>query len=341
MKKLLAMLLATTMAWSLVSCGSTTTTAPAETSTPAASTDTAADSSDDADAGEAVTGDLNGEGYTINFIFKHLANVYWELASAGANQAAADYGFNVNILAPINNGNNDEQIALIEQSLAQGVDAIVLAPNDSEAILPAAKQILENGTTLLTFSTAPADGTYDGYVGIENYDIGYGVVQDLCALGNNEGTAVIIEGPLGQQNSIDRALGAQDAFDENGVEVVSRQSANWARTEALTLVQNILQENPDIKYIFCANDEMALGASEACSQAGKSDILISGVDASPEAVIAISEGRLTASVYQDPYGQAYKCAELAIAHLMGQTIESEFIMTGIVVTSENVAEYLE
>ncbi len=335
MKKLLTLALSLVMALSVAACAPAAEAPAAEA--PAAEAPAAEAPAED--AAEAPAAEAPAEEYTINFIFKHMANVYWEEAAKGAEQAAADMGFKVNVLAPITNGSNDEQVALIQQSIAQGVDAIVIAANDSAAIVPAAEEIMNNDITLVSFSTAPADQTYHGYVGIENVQIGEQMAQTLADLGDGTGTAIIIEGPLGQQNSTDRAEGAQAKFTELGIEVVARQSANWARTEALTLVQNLLQEYPDVKYIMACNDEMALGAAEAASQAGRSDILISGVDASPEALDAIKEGRIATSCSQDPYGQAYMSAELVLKHLAGEEI-GEVIMEGTAVTAANVDEYL-
>jgi len=335
MKRTLTILLVVLLTFALVGCENNTK----NQAEPSAEASVAAESAE-ATAEESKEVAEAEEDITINFIFKHMAHIYWELAAQGAEAAAKDLGFKVNILAPITNGSNDEQIALIEQSLAQGVDAIVLAPNDSQAIIPACKQIMDSGVVLINMSTAIGDNTYDAYVGIENYKLGKAVAEKLCEMGNNAGKAVIIEGPLGQQNSVDRADGAAEAFEAAGIEVVSRQSANWARTEALALVQNLLQEYSDIKYIFACNDEMGLGAYEAAAQAGRdADIFISGIDATPEGVQSISEGKLDASCSQDSYGQAYECAVLAMAKIKGEDIE-DVILDGDVVTIENAADFL-
>ena len=243
-------------------------------------------------------------------------------------------------MSPITAGSNDEQISLIEQSLAQDVDAIVLSPNDSGAIVTACNEILEAGIPLINMATKIDQDAYDVYLGIENYAIGKQVAEMLCEIGDNEGKAIIIEGPLGQQNSVDRADGAQDVFDAAGIEVVARQSANWQRTEALALAQNLLQEYDDIKYIFCCNDEMALGAYEAMVGANMDGLLISGIDASQEAVQAVADGKLVATCSQNSYGQAYKCVELAIEMVKGGHPE-DVTMEGIVITADNADEYLE
>lgn len=352
MKKILSGFLALSVCLSFAACSGTNSSSTAEVTTAPATTEataettvekagevdaSATDSEPDAELQEKVK--TLGDDVEINFIFKHMANVYWQNAKKGAEKAAEDYGFKVNILAPITNGSNDEQLALIDQSIAQGTDAIVISPNDSQAILPACKSVLERGIPLVAFSTRPDDNMYDAYVGIENYSLGVDVSKKLAELGNNEGQAVIIEGPLGQQNSIDRADGAQKTFEDLGIEVVSRQSANWQRTEALALAQNILQKYPDVKYIFCCNDEMALGAAEATKQAGLTDVLISGIDASPEAVKAVDAGTITATCSQDPYTQAYICAELALRKLLKEDV-SEIILDGAVVTKDNVADFL-
>lgn len=334
MKKLLVFMVVLGMLLTMIGCTPDTSEQPSEQPSEANEEEANVEPSEE----EPV--DVVADDVVINVILKQLGNNYWQQAKLGAEAAGQDLGITVNVLSPITAGSNDEQLSLIEQSLAQGVDAICLSPNDSAAIVPACQNIMEQGVPLVNMATRINEEAYDVYIGIENFKLGNQGTAKICELGNNEGTAIIIEGSLGQQNSIDRAEGSAAAFKEAGVEVVARQAANWQRTEAMALVQNLLQEFPDVKYIFACNDEMALGAYEAVAQLGKTDILICGVDASPEAVQAVADGKLAATCLQDSFQQAYQTVEMALEMVNGNAVE-EVMLPGVVVTADNAAQYLK
>src|SRR5690606_30458055 len=102
---------------------------------------------------------------------------------------------------------------------------------------------------------------------------------------------------------------------------VAKQTANFNRSEGLTVMENILQSNPDIKGVFAHNDEMALGALEAIEAAGK-DIQVVGFDATDDAVQAVEEGRLAGTVAQKPELIGESGVETAVKFLDGEDVEA-------------------
>jgi ribose transport system substrate-binding protein len=105
------------------------------------------------------------------------------------------------------------------------------------------------------------------------------------------------------------------------LEVVAKQTANFNRAEGLTVMENILQANPDITGVFAHNDEMALGALEAIEAAGK-DIKVVGFDATDDAVKSVEEGKLAGTVAQKPEQIGKKAVEAAVQTLKGETVEA-------------------
>lgn len=114
-----------------------------------------------------------------------------------------------------------------------------------------------------------------------------------------EGTKVAeLQGTSGESTAIDRGTGFHIIADAK-LEVVVRQTANFARSQGMTVMENMLQANGDIKAVFAANDEMALGAMEAISGAGK-DITVVDFDANDDAIESIKEGKMAAMVAKQP-----------------------------------------
>jgi len=95
----------------------------------------------------------------------------------------------------------------------------------------------------------------------------------------------------------------------NFIELIDEQTANWQRDEAQDLVTNWLSAGEPFDVIFANNDEMAIGAIQAMKAAGISmeDVVVTGVDATQDALVAMSAGDLDATVFQDARGQGAGC----------------------------------
>ena len=159
----------------------------------------------------------------------------------------------------------------MRRPFVSGVNCLVIAPVDSEAIIPVTKKVNEAGIPIVNLNTKISDDTqYKTFVGLENVNQGYDTAKALFEAMGGSGKIFIIEGSTGAQTSIDRVTGCEKALAEYpDIEVVAQQSANYSRADALNVVQNLLQSQPDVDAIFCCNDEMALGSAEAVDAAGK------------------------------------------------------------------------
>ena len=129
-----------------------------------------------------------------------------------------------------------------------------------------------------------------------------------------------LEGVPGASATIDRGKGFHEVADTS-LDVVTSQTANFNRAEGLNVMENILQANQDIKGVFAHNDEMALGALEAISSAGK-EIVVIGFDATDDAVAAVKDGRMAATVAQKPDLMGKTAVETAVKLLAGETVEA-------------------
>ena len=141
-----------------------------------------------------------------------------------------------------------------------------------------------------------------------------------------------LQGVPGASAAIDRGTGFHNIADAS-LEVVASQTANFDRTEGMTVMENMLQANPDIQAVFAANDEMALGAVEAISGAGK-DILVVGFDATDDAVAAINEGRMAATIAQQPDLIGKTAVENAVKLIAGEAVEANVPVEVTLVTAE-------
>jgi len=142
----------------------------------------------------------------------------------------------------------------------------------------------------------------------------------IIELLGGEGKAVELEGIAGTTAARDRGQGFNDAIAASSIEVVARQVADFDRTKGLAVMENILQAQPEIDAVFAHNDEMALGALKAIEVSGR-DIIVIGFDATDDAVKAVEDGKLAATVAQQPALIGSLGVENGMKHLMGETIE--------------------
>lgn len=286
-------------------------------------------------------------GKKATLILKDLTNPVWILAGEGAKAAALDFGIEIEVVAPVESNNNDEQIALVQQVIAQNKDILVMVPADSTGIVPAIEEINAAGIPVINLNTKinNESGTANSetFVVADNTICGTLCAEELVRLAGEEGEAIILEGPSGGQVTIDLSNAAQAVFAKYpNIKVVDIQDAKFDRSTGFTTTQNLLQAHPNLKIIFSCNDEMALGAVEALKEAGKLDqVFVGGIDGNKDALAAIKEGTMEVTVYKNFWLQAYTAVEAAAKFLDGQKLEEKILVELEAVTPSNVDKYLE
>ncbi len=243
----------------------------------------------------------------IALIVKSLANEFFVTMAQGAEahqQAhAADYELVVNGIKDEND--LGQQVTLVEQMIATRVDAIVIAPADSQALVPVLRQAVSQGIVVVNIdnkldeSTLADAGIDVPFVGPDNRE-GARMVGDVLAAHLTPGDAVaILEGVPTAFNAQQRRRGFEEAMQAAGAEVVSVQSGYWEQDRANTVAAALLGEHPDLKALLCSNDSMALGAAAAVRQAGKlGDVLIVGFDNIAAVRQMVEDGRVLATADQ-------------------------------------------
>lgn len=283
----------------------------------------------------------------ILVIVKNSTAPFWISVMDGAKAAGEEKGYTVNCKTPVDTAEgsgNEQQSNLCEEAIVSQVGCLVIAPVDSEAIVPATKKVNEAGIPIVNLNTKISDSTqYKTFVGLENFNQGYDTAKALFEAMGGTGKIFIIEGSTGAQTSIDRVKGCEAALKEYpNIEVIAQQSANYSRADALNVVQNLLQSHPDVNAIFCCNDEMALGSAEAVDAAGKTgDIKISGQDANDDAVAALKEGKITITSFGNPYMQGYTAVLAAIDVLEGKDVQEFYEVATKVVDINNADTFKE
>ena len=243
----------------------------------------------------------------IALVMKSLANEFFVTMADGARAHQEDHPDQYQLI--VNGIRNEidlaQKVALIDQMIASNVDAIIVAPADSKAMVPALARAVAAGIVVVNIDNR-LDGDILGeygleipFVGPDNF-VGAELVGRYIAERMNPGEEVaILEGVPTAYNSQQRTAGFQKAIEEAGLKVVAQQSAQWDQTAAVNITSGMLVQNPNLAAIFAANDNMALGAVAAITQAGKTgQIAVVGFDNISAIRQLIKEGSVLATADQ-------------------------------------------
>lgn len=271
----------------------------------------------------------------------HMSNAFTiELSDAVKKQAAA-LGVNLTI----NDAAQDvaKQISQIETAVNQGVDGIIIEPVSVDGIIPGVQMAKKAGVTVVIVNQQISDPTAaDCYVGVSNADGGEMEMTKAADDIAGAGDVAFLYGPMGSDAQIGRLEGYHRVLDKYpDIKVVFESTAEWDTAKALTLVENWLQANKNIKAIVAQNDGMALGALKAVEDAKLQDsIKIYGLDATPDALQAVKAGRLAATVSQSTTTQGTEAMKACYAIATGETVEAEVLVDFTLITKDNIDDFL-
>jgi inositol transport system substrate-binding protein len=237
----------------------------------------------------------------------------------------------------------EKQVQQIESFIAQHVDAIILNPCELEASTPAVDKALAAGIPIVNVNseTKTAPTAFVGSRDEESARLAMGYIAKRL---DGKGEVVMMHGYIGQAAQIKRDTGAREVLAANpGLHLLAEQTAEWDRAKAVSLMENWLQAHGErINAVFAQNDEMAMGALLAAEQANKKGkIIIVGVDAIADAIQAIKQSRLDATVFQDAEGQGRRAVETALKIVRKQPFQKETYIPFVLVTKENVDHYAD
>jgi ribose transport system substrate-binding protein len=243
----------------------------------------------------------------VALVMKSLANEFFLTMEQGAHEHQKAHATEYDLLA---NGIKDEldvtrQIDLVEQMIAQRVQAIVIAPADSKALVPVCRKAQKAGIAVVNIdnkfdAAVLADtGAAIPFVGPDNRKGAKAVGDHLSAQLKPGDAVAIIEGAPNAFNGVQRKLGFEDAMKAAGMKIIASQSGYWETDKASQVVAALATEHPELKAVLCANDSMALGAVAALRAAGRLDtVKVVGFDNIAAMQQLLREGRIVATADQ-------------------------------------------
>lgn len=304
------LLLVILMAVSLIGCG-TTQTKPEATST------------------AKTPGTI-----TIGFSISTLNNPFFVTLKDGAEKAAKEAGVTLNVVDA--QDKTSKQISDIEDLIQKKVSVILINPTDSAAVVSAVESANKANIPVITVDRASNGGKVVAHIASDNVKGGSMAADYIMKALNNKGNLVELQGIAGTSAARDRGKGFHNVVDGKAdIKVVASQPADFDRAKGLTVMENILQGNKDIQAVFAHNDEMALGAVSALQAAGRSNILVVGFDATNDAVKAVKDGKMAATVAQKPDLIGKTALETAMKVAKGEKVDANIPVALDLITKDN------
>lgn len=283
--------------------------------------------------------DSGGGGKVIGASLLTATHVFYQEMAAEMKAAAEEQGFTLRIQYA--EFNSQRQMEQIETMVAQGVDALIVAPVDSSGLGPAIADIRAQGIPVFTADIAAKDAQVVSHIASDNYEGGRILGDYLAKLLGEAGKIAIIDNA--EATSVqDRTRGFADAVAQYPqMQIVQREPGGGRRDKAHSAAERLLQSIPDLRAIFGINDDSALGALAAVEAAGVQDrVIIVGFDGTAEARDAIRAGKaLKADTVQWPRKIGRQTIETVAAFLRGEAVPPEVkVPVGIIDKAQLDAE---
>lgn len=279
---------------------------------------------------------------TIAVIPKGTTHIFWRAVHAGAQRAANDLDVDIVWQGPAREDDRAAQIRVVEDMIARGVDAMVLAPLDDRALVPSATEAAGEGIPVVIFDSAIRWDGLTSFVATDNRDGGRLAAERMGALLGGHGRVIMMRYQEGSASTSEREAGFLEALraQHPDIEIVSDNQYGGATTEtAYATAENLLVRFPDVDGIFTPNESTTFGMLRAVSDANLAgQVKLVGFDSNEALVGALREGHVHGLVIQSPERMGELAVRTAVARLRGEHVEPRIDTGATMVTRDNMDE---
>ncbi len=290
--------------------------------------------------GDDSAGGGGGDGkvFTIGMSQANLAEPYRAQMNADIAEAAKAHP-NIRIIFKDAQKDSLKQRTHIEEFVSQGVDLIMISPNEPAPLKEPVEAAMDAGIPVIVIDRRLPEGTnYTSFIGADNYKIGLAAGKWIKEQLGGSGNVVELKGMMSTDPAIQRNRGFREAIAGTGINVIFDVDMRWDQSQAKSEMESALSRFSDIDLVYAHNDPGAYGAYLAANDAGRAgEMKFVGIDALPsEGVAYVRQGVLDAS-FEYPTGGAL-AVELAMRILAGEDVEKEIVLDSVFFTQQNVEQ---
>ncbi len=346
-KKLLSVLLCAAMAATMVvGCGGK----EEEAAAPAAPAETETEAPAEAPAETGKAGDVNGDGkIVVGYISKNIVDPFHapinDYAEETFEKMIADG--KIDDWTGVLDGETDpnKQIDRASDCISKACDYVIILPAEATASDTAVTQMADAGIKVIVVNskTDSTDAVALGYVGPDDVEAGRMLANWVIENKPEGGKYIHCLGVIGNSAQIQRGEGIKEVMDQHPeFEMVGESACDWQADKAADAASDAISKNGDeLVAIICDNDDMSSSAQKTCNDQGRSDIVCVGVDGNQNPLQMVKDGEMGATVLQDGPGQVAGAVTMIETCLAGGTPEKEIMVPFVLVTKDNVDQYLK
>ena len=276
----------------------------------------------------------------IALIPKGTDILYWKGLHAGGEKAAQEHGLNLIWQGPQKESDREQQINIVQNFIARGVDAIVLAPLDQVALMRPVSAAKKRGIPVVVVDSGLKGDDYECYIATDNFATGELAAQKLTEMLGGSGDVILVRFSEGSNSTGLREEGFLSWMRGNApdINLVSTDQYSGVTMElALQTGQNLLNKFPHVNGIFCPNEATTFGLMRALETVGKAgQVKLVGFDYTDAVAKGIRAGHIAGVVVQDPFRMGYDGVKAAYAVLQGESVEPLVETTVVFVTAQNI-----
>ncbi len=292
----------------------------------------------------------------VGFVPPALTSPFHVSIIEGAQSRVSELGWRMEVQAPASEGDFASFVSTVEQLLKKGVNIITINPMNASSAIMAVKAANAQGIPIIAhnFITPFSDGNVKAYIGYDQWGGAEQLAKYTCTLLAKKYQTT----PEKTPGKVFILLGIDSIFTHRrtggfkaglnkycpNVNIVGEQSAEWLRTMGSDVATIALQKDPEIDVFFGNSDEMAIGATLAAEQRGRKvnvDFFAVGIDGNPPTLDMLKEGKFSATLGVDPYRMGRTIIDTMHDILDGKEVPQYILTPSVVITPENVNDYLE
>jgi len=271
---------------------------------------------------------------------KGLVLSFWVTVKAGADSAGKEFDAEIIWKGPNQETDIAGQIAIVEDYVNKGIDAIVIAACDAQGLIPVLKNAQTKNIPVITIDSGIESDLPRSFIATDNTVAAQKAAQALAKMINEEGKVACIPFIPGAATSIWREQGFVEEIKKYpNIELLPIRYSQSEVAIGMAVVEDILTAHPDLKGIFAANESGTIGTIQALKTKNKvGKVKVIGFDAAPNEIKALRAAEIDGLIVQDPFKMGYEGVKAAVKSMQNETIPKR-IDTGVyVVTRENLSQ---
>lgn len=270
--------------------------------------------------------------------FSQCTDDDWRLVMNDAMMKEASLYDNIDLIIKSAGGDSEQQARDIDEFVRQGVDVLVVAPNEAAPITPVVERAFESGIPLIIADRKVLTEKYSAFIGADNYQIGKSIGLYISNLIPHGGNVVEIAGLMGSSAAQERHSGVVSVLRENpAIRMICSRDAHWVQSDAYEQMLDILSQHKDIDVVFAHNDDMAYGAYMAAKSLGlEKRLSFIGIDAlpGPEGGVSLVRKGILSATFIYPSG-GDKIIQLAVKIIKGEMYPRSTTMGTAIIDKSN------